>query len=436
MNISKEKKEKMDRDQKSTFLSVTATDVRIENLKNIRWWIAQHVRSSVRRLRLVELRFSDLCSRLKWAGLEGFVIQQVLDQIGVRKSNLSDSSTKLAQGWLNTFDDITRVHYASLDSLQESLLQDEMDRLSKDEATTVELDSLLEELRTAIFADSQYAAERVHLERLQLRALKGSDDAVDLGIKLVQLKKKQVQLQENVIDNIKVGLEDKYNTEEEILVSVASFPTDAVDLPTEEMEKITATLIESHNPGKNFDTSEFLSIFLGQPWLVQEALNDVKLEEDLKSKELELDQLNIEIEAFRKRSEEASENMATLSTQISDLQGEIERHSQFTGTGDEPDDEKQDRLFILNTLELELKKRESELSVSRKLEENRIQAGQPNIKKLDDLSSSILIEKDTIEAKRYVLYDSHLSEYFGCTYFVLSIVVTYLYQEESTSSCK
>jgi len=63
--LVKYRKDKMDRDQKSLFCSVTATDARIENLKNIRWWIAQHMRSTVRRLRIVEQRFLDVCSRLK-----------------------------------------------------------------------------------------------------------------------------------------------------------------------------------------------------------------------------------------------------------------------------------------------------------------------------------------------------------------------------------
>merc|ERR1711991_949654 len=134
------------------------------------------------------------------------------------------------------------------------------------------------------------------------------------------------------------------------------------------MPKITAKLIENYDPSKNFQISDFLSIFLGQPWLVQEALDDVKLEEDLKSKELELDALNTEIEAFRKHT-----------------------------------DERQERLFILDTLKVELRKKESELKVSEKLEESRLEAGQPNLKKVDDLSSSIQIEKDKIGAKRYIL---------------------------------
>ena len=403
LRISKAKKEKMDRDQQSTFLSVSATDTRIDHMKNIRWWVAQHVRSTVRRLRVVEQRFVDLCSRLKWDSLEGFVVHQVIEQLEIRMKNIPERNSKLVRDWLIRFDKVARTHHASLDSLQESLLQDEIDRLNRDEVTITELDSLLEELRSAIFAYSQYAAERVHLEREQLQASKGSDEAVNLGVRLLQLKKKQVQLQENVIDSIKIGLESKYNTEEEILVSIASFPNDEVDLSTEEMPKITAKLIENYDPSKNFQISDFLSIFLGQPWLVQEALDDVKLEEDLKSKELELDALNIEIEAFRKHTEETEKNMMILNTHIAELKDEIDRHSDFSGVDDEPDDERQERLFILDTLKVELRKKESELKVSEKLEESRLEAGQPNLKKVDDLSSSIQIEKDKIGAKRYIL---------------------------------
>lgn len=80
LKITKAKKEVLDREQKALFCSVTATAVRIDNLRNIRWWIAQHMRSQYRRLRVVEARFLDITARLKWVALEGFAINQVGQQ--------------------------------------------------------------------------------------------------------------------------------------------------------------------------------------------------------------------------------------------------------------------------------------------------------------------------------------------------------------------
>lgn len=246
----------------------------------------------------------------------------------------------------------------------------------------------------------QYSAEKCHLERIQLRTKSGSDEALKIGEQMMALKKKQVQLHDSVIDSIKVGLETKFNKEEETLITMASFPTDRVDLKVEEMNEITCELIEHFTPHKNFKVSEFLAIYLGQPWLIEQALDDVKMEEALKTKNLELDQLNIEMDAFKKRAEESIQQLDEINQKISDLQTEIENQSFYGGVGDEPDDEKQQRLFILDTLKSELKKRESELAISTKLNDQRIEQGGPAQEKIDNLATDIEIQTERLEARR------------------------------------
>ena len=68
------------------------------------------------------------------------------------------------------------------------------------------------------------------------------------------------------------------------MVSYAAFPTDRPDLSAEQMNEITCELLDPYVARKNFKVSEFLTIFLAQPWLVEQALNDVKLEEGLKTR--------------------------------------------------------------------------------------------------------------------------------------------------------
>jgi hypothetical protein len=99
------------------------------------------------------------------------------------------------------------------------LVQDELDRLNREELIIKEFDSLLEELNTALNADAQYAAERVHLDKRALVTPKGTEEAVDVSRKLLLLKQKQQQLNNSVIDSVKVGLGAKFNAEEEHMVT-------------------------------------------------------------------------------------------------------------------------------------------------------------------------------------------------------------------------
>ena len=92
--------------------------------------------------------------------------------------------------------------------------------------------------------------------------------------------------------------------------------------------------------------------------------------------------------------------MNNLNTQIEELKQEVENHSFYGGVGDEPDDEKQQRLFILDTLKTELKKRESELAITTKLNDQRLETAAPSLKKIDDLTTEIEIDKERIDSRR------------------------------------
>ena len=311
------KKAEIEKSQKLLFCNVSVTDIRIENLKNIKWWIVQYARSAYRRLRIVEARFIDLCHRLNWIFQEGFVIKEIINQIQFRLDTISfTSDSEQVKLWLEKFLSTAKIHNITIDSQQESLLLDELDRIKRDEDTALELDSLLEELRTALIADSQYAAERVYLDKRSISLSNGTDEAVDVAQKLNQLKKKQSQLNNSVIDSLKFGLENKFNHEEELQVKLAAFPTDRVDLGPHDMHTITAELIDQYHTHKNFKVSNFISIFLAQPWLVQEAMDDVKLEENMRFKELELDKIRIEVNTFNLQKEQEEAEMADLDKKV------------------------------------------------------------------------------------------------------------------------
>lgn len=284
--------------------------------RNIQWWIAQYLRLCYRRLRIVEARFLDLCDQLTWIAKEAFVVNQVRTQLEVRMQNLPDKYVKHMVAWTERFLEGNVLHAVSIDAQQESVLQEELDRLQRDELVVMETDSLLEELRTALVADAQYAAERVSLDKLAIITPAGTEEAVNVASKIMQLKRKQQQLSNSVIDSIKVGLEVKFNAEEEEMVRIAAFPTDRVELKVNEMHEITAELLNKHTSHRNFKMGDFYAIFVAQPWIVVEAVEDVRLEEEIKTMELELDKVLTEINGIQARADEAAEELEALDKKV------------------------------------------------------------------------------------------------------------------------
>jgi len=98
-----------------------------------------------------------------------------------------------------------------LDAMQETVLKEELNKLTREHRLTVEFDTLLLELSNALQADKQYIAERVHLERSVLVHTYGSKEAILSNKQLLELKNKQKQLNASTIDSLKTGLQQKYD---------------------------------------------------------------------------------------------------------------------------------------------------------------------------------------------------------------------------------
>ena len=147
--------------------------------------------------------------------------------------------------------------------------------------------------------EAQYAAERVYLDSAAYRVTPNSDEAVSISERSLTLKLKQSRLTTSVIDQVKIGLDEKLEAEDDKNIDIASFPTDSVDLTVPEMpETITAKLLETYDKKKHFDFKEFLNVILSQPWLAKQAIEDVHIEEKLRSVELQLDNLQTDLRSL------------------------------------------------------------------------------------------------------------------------------------------
>lgn len=100
-------------------------------------------------------------------------------------------------------------------------------------------------------------------------------------------------------------MQDKYNAEDEKNVLNYAFPNDHPDMPIEEMSSITAILIEEYIHPHHCHLKDFLSVYLVQPWLAEQSVEDVRLEETIMAKEVKLGKVQEELNGIRNRVKDA-----------------------------------------------------------------------------------------------------------------------------------
>ena len=142
-----------------------------------------------------------------------------------------------------------------------------------DVKTFTETDSLMVELINAMQMDGQYAVERVHLDCQAFFLPAGSDEAVSVGDRSLILKMKQQRIMQSVLDPVKMGLDGRFEDEENRYLDIASFPTDHTDLEAEDMlETITAVMVDKHTPKKHFEVKALVNVLNSQPWMAKQAI--------------------------------------------------------------------------------------------------------------------------------------------------------------------
>lgn len=120
----------------------------------------------------------------------------------------------------------------------------------------------------------------------------GSDAMVYFSEKLLKIKQRQLQLNVNVIDTIKSGLEDRFKREDDQSIGIAGFPTDDPEFAVSQMPAaIEAVLVDSFKPRSHMTIEDFFSVMYSQPWHSDDAVLDVRFEEKIQELKLSLDTL-------------------------------------------------------------------------------------------------------------------------------------------------
>ena len=315
---------------KAIRLAISNAEHLIENCKNQRSWITHVLRSHCRRLSLTKVRFADVVARLSWLPKEQAVLSRVLVNIKVRETHLKGSKdSHLALQWLHTHHDLVSNVAMALDAQQESILMDEIASLASEEKTLVELNSLLTNLCQCLGYESQYSAEKIYLDRAVLVLPKGSDESVRYSSESFILKKKQSDLVNNVIDPIKLAIQSKLDEEDKLMSLVAGFPTDDPSLVAEDMPStLSAVLLDEYRPSIHFNLLTFIEVYYIQPWLSREAVEDVRIEDEIILQELEVDTMELEIKAVKDRIRRREDLVKDIEIKLRELGEELEYQSQ------------------------------------------------------------------------------------------------------------
>jgi len=405
--LEPEEYEKLEKKLDATYKRVETAQNRLDNCRNISWWITTYLRNSYRRLKAIEVRLKDTTHRLEWVNHEYNIVSRIESHVFTR---IEVMKTKLGMGmavdWLQRYVKKMQIHQATLDSQQESLILEETFRIDRDEHITVELDSLLEELYQGILADSHLSAERVHLQVEQLCEIHplGSDEALRCSEALLTLKRKLTQLNDNVIDTIKVALQAKFNDEDDKNATQFVFPGDNPDLLVKDFIIIECKLLEPYSHPKNLKFTDFLDIYLVQPWLAEQAVGDVRLEEIARQAEIDRGKAIEEKRGIETQISDNDKKAITLRKNIIDLKTEIDTRSDPPAGDDvdpETDFEKEEREALVGFLGGELFKKEGELDVCVEVNSKiSLQIG-PLEQKINDFVLDIEQQHAHIKAREY-----------------------------------
>jgi hypothetical protein len=336
---------------KTLHIKLEAAGLRVENARNTLWWITQHLRCVYRKSSIVSVRYLDTLKRIEWIAIEYAILGRIEYNMQERVTRLRASKEEMwpVADWVAKYLALVVKQQILLDSLHESVLREEVNRLVRDERVTVEFDSLLEELLSSILADNQYIAEKVALDVALKQEIHGSQRGIELNEQLLVLKSKQKQLTSHTIDALKSGLQEKYDLEDENNMLSFGFPNDSPDLTIDKLKTIGAVMIEPYAPGHHCKVSDFLQVYLIQPWLAEQSVEDVRFEEQIAVKDLALGTLKEQLRSLKTQGK--NNELRKNSNEKRIKANNVELASLYDGREGEGDSEMKERLEKISHLQ-------------------------------------------------------------------------------------
>lgn len=336
---------------KELHIKLEAASARVENTRNMLWWVVQHLRCLYRKLSIVTVRFADTLRRIEWISEEFAILRRMEFHMQQRIHRLRESAKEMhpVADWVSTYLELVIKQQLLLDSLQETVVREEMNRLTRDNRVTIEFDSLIEELLHSLVQDNQYIAERVALDVGLKKEVYGSARGIELNEQLIVLKNKQKILTSHTIDALKEGLQVKYDAEDENNLQNFGFPDDHPDLSVDKMPTIKAVMIDTFSPSNHCKLTDFLQVYLVQPWLAEQSVEDVRFEEQIATKELGIGTLREQIKGIKVQAKMNEMKRTNNEKRMKAISLELEE--KYEGRDGEGESEMRDRLDLISQLQ-------------------------------------------------------------------------------------
>jgi hypothetical protein len=247
---------------KGLHIKYEAAQARLENARNMLWWTVQHMRYLYRKLSIVTVRFADTLHRIEWVSIEFAILGRIEFHMRERIRRLREGVKEMlpVAEWVENYLKLVVKQQILLDSMQETILREEINRLSRDDRVTIEFDSLVEELLNSLTQENQYTAEKVALDVDLKKEVYGSQRGIELNEQLIVIKNKMKTLAGHTIDALKAGLQQKYDDEDELNLQSYGFPNDSPDLPVDQLQTIQAEMVEPFVPGHHCKLTDFLQV--------------------------------------------------------------------------------------------------------------------------------------------------------------------------------
>lgn len=340
-NLSNTTRQKEENDKQVKYLHEKYQNMqeRLENLKNMVWWLLQHLRFLYRKSLLLPVRLQDITAQLHWIQEEYVLLQRLQDQTERRietqaqlmKNKPKDKSLyESAKEWLEEHLPYIIDQQIALDGQQQSVVEDEIIRIEKDYHDILSFDALLKELIEALYVDNQWQGEKLGLERAMIYVVYGSKESVRFNEQLITLKTKQKYLQSGTIDSLKIGLQEKYDAYDQNALESFAFLNDSPEFTLDELissvkeKKIICKLLHPFSPSSHITVGHYLQLYSLQPWISKHAIEDIRFQERLDAKVVKYGQLQEEMDGLVVKISETEQEKRQLEKTVRDLQVKVE----------------------------------------------------------------------------------------------------------------
>jgi hypothetical protein len=106
-----------------------------------------------------------------------------------------------------------------------------------------------------------------------------------------------------------------------------SFPSDDTNFTIKDLPKISAVIQEPFKPPKHCKIQDLMDVFFTQPWLAEEGLKDLRVEEEIMNEKIRSKKIQAELKVLRVNVQAGQEGLEAITSNIKAVEEEISRRA-------------------------------------------------------------------------------------------------------------